>query len=200
MTDKRLKNYDDLIKEEPDLSLLNRAYALLSTNFERATSQLAELADRGSILSMIYLGEAYQRSQPKNLDAAEKWYRKAYENGAAMGLFALGLLHFQKNNYAEAETLFQEGAENDDELSMFWLAKIYAHNDNFDKNRYKIRLLLEKSASKGNVSAKSALAFSFMKGRYGLGNIPKGIWLYLSSLLEAAKIAIKNPDDPRLWH
>jgi hypothetical protein len=55
---------------EPDLPELHDAYGLMATDPVRAVAQLTDLAERGSLMSMVYLAEAYEKGTCVNVDAA----------------------------------------------------------------------------------------------------------------------------------
>src|SRR5476649_2460646 len=55
-------------EDEPDLDELRRLGDMLATDPARALSGLKELAGRGSIMSMVYLADAYRRGTGTEID------------------------------------------------------------------------------------------------------------------------------------
>jgi len=108
-------------------------------------------------------------------------------------------MYYRQANFDLAEKMFIDGASSGDGAAMYWLARIYMRRQVTEENSSKIKILLEDAIARGQVRAKNSLAFLSMKGRYGKKNIPKGVFLYFSSLVDAFKVAVRNPDDPRLW-
>jgi uncharacterized protein len=194
-----LMDHDELLAREPDVRRLQDAYALLSTNLPKALIELEELAKGGSVLSMLYLANAYKREQYADPAKTELWYRAAYEKGALDAFAGLGITYFQQKKYEEAEKIFESGVTHNDGVSMYWLARVYIE-DPRHKGRYSdIKNLFERSMALGQVRAKNQLAFLFMKGRYGIKNIPRGIFLYFSSAVDGFRVGLQDPDDRRLW-
>jgi TPR repeat protein len=74
----------DELDNESDLDALRRAYDDLRSDPSRALLQLRDLADRGSVMSMIYLGYARGKGigSPVDLAEAEKWFKGAYDAGS----------------------------------------------------------------------------------------------------------------------
>jgi len=194
-----LMDRDELLAREPDVRRLQDAYALLSTNPPRGLIELEELAKDGSVLSMLYLANAYKREPHADLSKTEIWYRAAYEKDSLDSIAGLGITYFQQKKYEAAEKVFERGVAHNDGVSMYWLARIYVE-DPKHKGRYSdIKDLFERSMMLGQVRAKNQLAFLLMRGRYGIGNIPRGIFLYFSSVVDGFRIGLRDPDDRRLW-
>lgn len=189
----------ELSKQEPDLERLRHAHALLSTNVPQALTELEALAERGSITSMLYLAHAYVRGGNPDIARAEEWYRSAYEKGSSSALYNLGSFYYKKGDFFEAEKIFLDGYSKKDAPSMYWLATIYLvdpkHRDKFNQAKD----LLENAIVLGNVSAKHGLGLLMMKGRYGLKNFPRGLWLFLGGMVDAFMVTCRDPSSRRLW-
>jgi len=199
MTSKRnLIDYDKLMAAELDLGALRAAHALLSRDPRQAIPQLEALAARGSTMSMLYLAHVFRRGELKSPKDAEKWHRAAYERGALPAAFGLGAHYYDAGNIAEAEKYFSEGVAHDDPRAMFWLARLYRINFGNQKNA-EVKNLLERSMALGHVRAKNRLAFLLMRGIYGISNVPRGVFLYVSSIVDGVRVANKDPDSPLLW-
>lgn len=194
---KPLLDTQALLAREPDIKRLQDAYALVSTSPPQAIRELETLAGEGSVQSMVYLSWAYRKLPDRAM--SEKWAKAAYENDSATGLYRLGLTYWEKGDRAGATAIFQDGAFRDDFVSKYWVAKILLAGPDGDAKMNEIRRLLEESSSQGHSLAKNTLAFLFMKGRYGIHNVPKGIGLYFASLVDAVRFGGRNPTDPRFW-
>ena len=199
MDESSLKDHDTLMAQEPDVKRLQDAYALLRTDPPRALVELEELANRGSVVSMLYLGETYAKEPYVDRIKSEKWYKSAYHGGSATGLFALGALYYREGKYAEAEKTFADGVAKSDPVSMYWLASVYVVDARHRGKSTEIRTLLEKSATLGHIRAKHDLSLFLMKGRYGKRDVLKGIWLYITNLIDAFKVSYRDPTSWRLW-
>jgi hypothetical protein len=199
MKNSTLMDDDELMAREPDVKRLHDAYALLSANRPQGIAELEELANRGSVMSMLYLADAYQRGQGSDPIRAEKWYKSAYEAGSSTALFGLGAFYYRLRNYDAAEKIFADGVSKDDGVSMYWLASIYTVDSRHHGKSAQIKDLLERSIALGQIHAKHGLGLLFMKGRYGLRNVPRGFYLFFSGIFEAFKVTYRDPSSRRLW-
>jgi TPR repeat protein len=90
---------------EPDLEQLHKAYGLLSTDPEQALVKLRILADRGSLMSMVYIANAYRNGIGVKVDIpqSEYWYTLAANGGSALASYELGRMFLDRNAYSKAE-------------------------------------------------------------------------------------------------
>lgn len=196
---RKLLDHNKVLALEPDRDRLQRAYELLSSDIARAMIELEHLAGMGSILAMEYLGRAHLRPPHVDLEASERWLKQAHEKGSLAAALSLGGLYYRARNFEAAEQIFFEAAANDDGAAMYWLARIHMRPGNTEANYAEIRDLLQRAMAKGQVRAKNTLSFLLMKGRYGLKEVPRGLALYASSLIDAFRVGMRDPEDPRLW-
>lgn len=194
-----LLGHNELLAQEPDLKRLQDAYALLSTDTPRALMELEDLAKSGSVTSMGYLGKTYKDGSYADPVKAERWLIAAYERGSLNAALSLGGIYYRQGSFDLAEKMFTDGALNGNGAAMYWLARIYMRGRVTEEKYSKIKDLLEDATAQGQIRAKNSLAFLLMKGRYGIKNVPRGVYLYFSSLIDAFKVGVRNPDDPRLW-
>lgn len=97
---------------EPDLNELRRAVDELSSDPLKALRDLERLANRGSLASMLYIGQAYESGSAghANLERAEEWYRRAADAGQIRAVFALGDLCRRRGDHAAARVTYERGA------------------------------------------------------------------------------------------
>jgi TPR repeat protein len=198
MTDRLMDDYD-LLAREPDLERLRSAHALLSTNIAEGMVELEVLANAGSIMGMLYLAQAYELGQNADHVKAERWYRLAFERGSATALFSLGSIYYKRKDYVAAEKMFAEGASKNDAPSMYWLASIYLSTQSGPEKSEQARILLEDATKRGQVHAKHGLGLLYLKGRFGMKNIPRGLWLFLTGIIDAVRVTYRDPSSRRLW-
>jgi len=74
---------------------------------------------------MYFVGEGV----PQNYVESAKWYRKAAEQGYAVGYFNLGLAYYMHlgvpEDYTEAAKLFDKAAEQGLAVAQFYLGRMY---------------------------------------------------------------------------
>jgi uncharacterized protein len=181
-------------RAEPDVSALRHAYDSLETYPERAVSELEALADRGSIMSMWYLGEAYYSGRyfSKNLDIAKQWFRKADDTGWAFGSHMLGRLCYITNDYGEALLAFTRGTERGYAPSMYRLGMMYGDGAGVTRDLAKCRSLLLRAIASRHLFAKRDLGTMYMRGAFGAAAIPKGILMLLSMAWELLLITVRT--------
>ena len=177
---------------EPDLDELDTAYALLATNGGVAVSKLEELADRGSIMSMWYLGDAYASGRffAKDLDKAKTWYIRAEAIGWIPASYRLGRIYFALNDYNSAFEAFSRGAAKNYVPAVYRLAMMYKDGLGTTKDINQCSNLLKIAASKGNLFAKRDLAGLYITGSLGVLKIPHGTSMLISLAFDLVKITI----------
>jgi hypothetical protein len=179
---------------EPDLDELRTAYALLATNGSVARSKLETLADRGSILSMWYLADAYSSGRffAKDLEKAKTWYIRAEANGWIPASYNLGREYYELNDYNSAFEAFSRGAAKNYVPAVYRLAMMYHDGLGTTKDINQCRNLLNIAVSKGHLFAKRDLAGLYIKGSLWVLKIPYGVWMLTSLAFDLAKITIKR--------
>ena len=177
---------------EPDLDELRTAYALLATNGSVARPKLEALAGRGSILSMWYLADAYASGRffAKDLDKAKTWYIRAEANGWIPASYNLGREYYELNDYNSAFEAFSRGAAKNYVPAVYRLAMMYKDGLGTTKDINECRNLLNIAVSKGHLFAKRDLAGLYISGSLGVLQIPYGVWMLISLLIDMVKITI----------
>src|ERR1700759_562646 len=97
---------------EPDASALQRAYKLWRREPEKALDELRRLAERGSRMSMLYLGETFAKGRGAFVDLgeAENWYRQAAELGSLFAYYSLGRMYLNEGRNDDAREAIQYAA------------------------------------------------------------------------------------------
>jgi uncharacterized protein len=179
---------------EPDTVELRNAYTLLGSNFYDARRTLEQLAERGSVASMLYLGDAYTsgRYGSKNLLEAKKWYERAESKEWKPASYRLGRIYFSLADYASALEAFARGADKRYPPAVYRLGMMYIDGLGTSKNLDQGRTLLAAAITDGHLFAKRDLAGLYIKGKFGLLNIPKGVMMLLSLMLEMVAITVRR--------
>jgi TPR repeat protein len=108
-------------------------------------------------------------------------------------------MNYQAGKTKEAEDLWSDGVSKNDGPSMFWLASLYLASSSIRVKRAEIKALLERANALGQLRAKHRLGVMLMVGRYGIINIPRGVFLFLRFLISGFKVALRDPTSRRLW-
>jgi len=181
-------------ENEPDLEELYAAYSLLDSNADLAVSRLEHLANIGSIASMWYLGDAYSsgRVLNKELDKSLFWYSKAEASGWIPASYRIGRIYFDMRDYESALKAFTKGMSNNYVPAIYRLAMMHCEGLGTQEDIGECRKLLLVAVSKGHLFAKRDLATLYIKGSFGLVNIPRGIYMLSSLILNLFTINIKR--------
>lgn len=177
---------------EPDQARLYRAHNMLQTSPVAALRELKELAALGSVMSMVYLGDAYKlgKGTDISLPDAESWYRRAADTGSPLGIYFLGRLYFASKRYTQAIEVFSVAAESDYAPAVHFLGRMYASGKGVKKDLVKAELLLERASKSGSVLAKGVLAHLLTHTNASPSRFARGALLYVSALMSLVVVVI----------
>jgi len=166
---------------EPDLEELGAAYALLRVSPANAVSRLHALAERGSVMSMIYLGDAYASGKGaiRDLDKAQKWYQQATDYGSVRAAYILGRLYLTLKRYDEARKAFKLAAARDFAPAAHILGRMYWAGTGGEKRIDKAIEHLEHAADLGSVPARGLLGRILVETHAERGQMMRGLGLLL---------------------
>jgi uncharacterized protein len=182
-------------QNEPNLTELHYAYGLMATDPVGAVAKLRDLADRGSLMSMVYLGEAYRKGTGVAVDLkkADELYLQAAKGGSVLALYNVGLDYLEKRQFAEAKEAFEISADKGYLASARQLGKIYSRGLGVPKDIDTGRKYLEKALRAGYVFAKRDLAVLLMNGKFGALAKIRGVWLFLVALKDVIVVIFTDP-------
>jgi uncharacterized protein len=185
---------------EPDMDELRRLHALLSANPSQALVGLRGLAERGSLMSMIYVANAHSKGIGTDVNPrqAEEWYRRAIVGGSVLASYELGRNFLEKKDFRGAQEMFSAGTEKVYPPSMHMLALMHLRGQGVPVDLTKARNLLEMAVAQGHVFSKRNLGLLLMKGRFGIRQFFRGILLLLASAKDVLITAARDPLSDRL--
>ena len=187
-------------ENEPDLAALRRAYDLIGRDGPSAIDDLQRLARRGSLMSMVYLGNIYRRGEadvPPDLTTAECWFRRAADKGSLVALFHLSILYLNQKRYPEAEAALTDGSRRDYAPSAYWLARLYWHGPLDRRRPAEVVALLERAANAGHIWANRDLGIGYLRGSFGLRPF-RGLILLLRGAMAFLREFQSDPKSQRL--
>jgi TPR repeat protein len=176
--------------DEPDLIELRQAYDLMTVDRPQALARLQSLADRGSTMSMLYIAKSYVTADLSkgNLLEAEKWYRRAADQGSDFALYSLGKLYIKMGQTAEAKAIFSSNSLRDYLPAIHELGRMYHYGIGGEKDLRLARSFLEKASAQGHVFAKRELAGLLSGGSFGLAQVPRGLYLFVNSIVDMIRV------------
>jgi TPR repeat protein len=190
----------DIWAAEPDREAAEAVGKLLLQNPAQALSKLQDLADRGSVLSLIGLGYLFENglSVQFDLSKAEEYYRRAFEKGSNIAAIRLVRMSVRAENYDEAEKILLVSAARNDPQSMYWLGKLYLRPATINEKLQPAVDWLQQAYSRGHQVAGVTLGGVLVKGYFGFWNIFRGVWMLIRGVFKVTYIGGKNLGDERL--
>lgn len=184
---------------EPNLDELRRLHALLQTDPRSALAGFKKLADGGSVMSMLYLADAYRNGTGTQIELSQcrEWFKRAAAAGSLLASYELGGLYWDAKDYEMAHRQFSLGASKNYAPSMNLLAMLYAYGKGVPADHQKARELLEGAVAQQHVFAKGNLGRLLMKGHFGFWQRFRGALLFLSGLKD---VLILVPRDQKSEH
>jgi TPR repeat protein len=184
-----MKNHIDARPQggsEPDAEQLFRAYKALDTDPVQAVRALTSLAERGSPMSMLYLGFAFSNGTGVSLDlqCAETWYRRAADAGLLRAHYDLGRLYLDIRQYSNAKLEFEYAASKGFMPAFHLLGRTHYFGYGVPVDKAQGREFLETASRWGCVGAKAVLARDLIHEGKGAPAIFKGILLKLECYFE----------------
>lgn len=178
--DREHANTAELSGREFDADRLWRAFDLYDGgDFSAAFQIWSELADQGSVWSMIELGRCYQngRGVERDVAEAERWYKRAFAGGSQIAMLKCAQAAAWRQDYTACEAILQVGVNQDWTPAIFWLAW-YRHKQSESRETYRSILpMLRKAAERGHPAARMYLASFMVRGRFGRLRVPLGMLL-----------------------
>lgn len=178
----RMASVQEYFDVEPDLARLREARLCLDRQPERALQELKWLASRGSVMSTIYIGEAYARGRglKADLNEAIRWYKQAAETGSALALHLLGRAYFKQKRVEEALDCFRRAAAQNYPPSIYFLGRMNCWGLGVPRNIEEGTRLFERAMALGNLPAKGAFAKMLLVYHDGMFDRLRGVWLRIS--------------------
>lgn len=133
-----------------------------------------------------------------NLSEAQRWFRKASDQGLPLASYYLAKTYLEMKEYALAEVAFSAAAKKNHAPSLYCLGRMYLRGDGVDRQPAKARDFLETAAALGNVWAKRELAGLLMSGAMGPLSRLRGVYLFLSALKDGLILALGDASSERL--
>ena len=198
MSDRAYEVYD--WDGEPNLDELRRLMDKQAADPAQTLIGLAELAGRGSTMSMVYLAHAYRKGIGADVDPARsrEWFERAAAAGSLLASYELGWLYWNDKDFEKALRAASAGVDRGYPPSMYLLATMYEHGRGVPVDVRRARELLEVAVAHGHVFAKRSLGRLLIKGHFGIWQIPRGILLILSGIKDVLILAPRDRKSERL--
>ena len=129
-------------------------------DYQTAISEWRGPADKGDADAQFNLGQAYKlgRGVPQDLVQAEKWYKKAADQGHLQASDNYGLVLFQSNRRAEALPYLQASAQRGEPRAQYVLGTGHFNGDFVEKDWVKAYALMTRASAQQLPQATTNLA------------------------------------------
>ncbi|PHR16733.1 MAG: hypothetical protein COA41_13115 [Sphingopyxis sp.] len=129
-------------------------------DFQTAISEWRGPAEKGDADAQFNLGQAYKlgRGVPQDLVQAEKWYKRAADQGHLQASDNYGLVLFQDNRRAEALPYLQASAQRGEPRAQYVLGTGHFNGDFVEKDWVKAYTLMTRASAQQLPQATSNLA------------------------------------------
>jgi TPR repeat protein len=176
---------------EPDPVRLAAAYGLFRSDPKSAIEKLKQLAEDGSISSMLHVGQAYRRGNGVEQDfaEAERWFCRAANLGSRSAYYLLGRLCLTQHRDKDAAMAFEHAATMRYVPAIHFLGRLYLEGRGVPRDPEKGEALLRRAASGGSILAKGKLGHVLIKSHRGTKTTLLGAGLLVKAFLELVKEA-----------
>ena len=185
---------------EPDERLKRAAGLVTEGTYEAAAKIYRSLASAGYPSAQLMLGWMLEtgRGVGQDLPGARSWYKMVADTGSPEGLFYLGALELRHHRYQQAVESLERAASQHYMPALYLLGLMYDMGDGVSVDHQKAYRFYEQAAAMGHLFAERAIAVGMIKGRQGLLQRPKGIYLLLKAVLTAFHLGLRDPESDRL--
>jgi len=129
-------------------------------DFETAINEWRGPAEKGDADAQFNLGQAYKlgRGVPQDLGQAEKWYKRAVDQGHLQAIDNYGLILFQDNRRTEALPYLQESVQRGEPRAQYIMGTGHFNGDFVEKDWIKAYALMTRASAQELPQATSNLA------------------------------------------
>lgn len=185
---------------EPDLARLKHAHNLSKIDTKRAALIFEELAEAGSVMSMMYLGWMYhnQHRAVEKLEKAEYWYRRALECGYVPSTRLLGDVYRMMSKFDMALETFEIGDANNYLPATFRIGVMKFNGQGIPRDVSGAIEIWRRASRQGHLLSRRNLARAYISGRAGAGKIPVGLCIMLGIFRDWFRVYRDNPESELL--
>ncbi|MGB5724173.1 MAG: tetratricopeptide repeat protein, partial [Parasphingorhabdus sp.] len=129
-------------------------------DFATAVNEWRGPADAGDADAQFNLGQAYKLGNgvPRDLGQAERWYKKAADQGHLQANDNYGLILFQNNRRDEAVPYLQASADRGEQRAQYVLGTGHFNGDFVERDWVKAYAMMTRSSAQGLAAATANLA------------------------------------------
>ncbi len=187
-------------ESDPESDLLWDATKLLDGNTLLALAELKALADKGSALSMMYLGDTYLngRGVTQDVEKGEKWMRRAAERGSIEGAQRLAVFYKKRGDFNRAREEFMKLDDRYFSHAMYLLGHMHYFGQVVDKYVEKSIYYWRRAEENCHLLAKNWYSYLLRNEKFGIIAKIKGYAKLFTLLISGVRCKIMHTDSDRL--
>jgi TPR repeat protein len=193
MPSQRTMEYEN----DEDVLAWRQAKRLLKTNPSVGFSRLHKLAEEGSLLASLEIGRSFWLGigTAKNLDEAERWFKRVAAVSSVRGHHSLGRLLVHRRRYEEEIEELKFSAARGFAPALLDLGKIYFLGLGVFKDVPLSISYLQRAAEGGSIFAKRLLGRILLESATDLKTKIRGIVLIMTALCEFIPALLREGPD-----
>lgn len=200
MSNRFPESFKHAIADEPHAYAVWEAVQTLKRNHSQGMEDLKKLAERGSALSMFYLGNEFEcgDSISIDMDACRHWYQLAASRGSIESCYRLACMDWHAGNFDKAAQGFSQIESRSFAPALYCLGSMHYTGSGFPKNIDKAYKYWTSSGNLGHIYALNDLSFLLRYDRSGFWSGVRGWILWLYSTFMAVAYAALYPASDRI--
>jgi TPR repeat protein len=195
-----VENIDREWNLEPLPAELENAIDVRRTDPFSAVKQFESLAEKGSSLAMLYIGDTYAngRGIERNIDLGDQWYQRAAEYGSIEAGHRLAFGYYHQGQYGKAVEELSNLSERGFTPAMYVLGSFYYCGTGVEKDLGKAIKYWKMAESAGHLAAARRISILLRTGEFGLTKKLTGYLKLLRTLYPYVKCIMQHPRSDRI--
>ena len=168
--------------------------------YESARVAFEDLASRGEMQALLYLGWMHERGLGGKVDEsrAASYYQALCDTGDPVGCYHAASLKFRRRDVSGALELYSRAAVAGHPSAAYWASAILSGEGGYSRDPERATYFLTKAASLGHVFACRDLAKQRLQVAGSVRGKALALLEYCWAVLKGFSILAKNMDDPRV--
>ena len=199
MTSRLGENIEREWDEEPLGSELWGALQARKEDRGKGTAMLTDLASRGSVLAMMYLGHAYVSSgDPEQIAQGEEWLIRSAKGGSIEGRLQLAQHYQRQKAWDKALAELKVLADQSYSPAMYYMGRILYKGDLGYKAVPEAVAYLRMAIDAGHLPSMALLSLIYRKEKFGFAGRIASHWLCLTKIPAFVRCMWTYPSSDRL--
>lgn len=201
MGSKLSENHTREWNDDPNAPELWDALKLIKSHSSEGIAALTQLAEAGSGLAMMYLGDVYLRGKygaPQDLDIGEHWLKRSAEMGSIEGAYGFAWYLRNSGKYDAAIAEYERLSDLKFSPASLALGLMYYRGLETEMDIDKALVYFRKSEKEGNLLAAKQISSIAMQFRMGPVSWCRGILKKIILFFPFIILATNFPNSDRL--